>query len=181
MERMQPTLLKDRSDAAIRIGLARMNGGYALNVALVHHDAPTRQRAGQVRDLMAAVVGPDAVRCTEWKIGDLIEPRIFWEGVAALARADVIVVSLREAERLPAVFYLWVNLWLQERCGLPGALVALIVSPEEASSLAKNETRKYLSAVASQGRLEFFMQECNQPGESIRDLRENIMHWALAA
>ena len=178
---MQQTLLKGRSDVANRTGLARMNAGYALNVALVHHDAPTRQRAGQVRDLMAAVVGPDAVRRTDWKISDLIEPGVFWEGVAALAHADVIVVSLREAERLPAVFYLWVNLWLQERCGLPGALVALIAPPEEASSLAMNETRRYLSAVARQGRLEFLMQGCNQPGEPIRDLRENILHWALAA
>jgi len=178
---MQQTLLKRRHDAASGTGIARMNAGYALNVALVHDDAPTRQWAGQVRDLMAAVVGADAVRCTEWKISDLIEPRVYWEGVAALAHADVIVVSLREAELLPAVFYLWVNLWLQERCGLHGALVAFIVPPEEASSQAKNETRRYLSAVASQGRLEFFMQECNQPGESIRGLRENIMHWAQAA
>ena len=119
MERMQQTLLKGRSDAANRTGLVRMNAGYALNVALVHHDAPTQQWAGQVRELMAAVVGPDAVHCTEWEISDLTEPKTYWEGVAALAHADVIVVSLREAERLPAVFYLWVNLWLQERCGSP--------------------------------------------------------------
>ena len=111
---MQQTLLKRRHDAASGTGIARMNAGYALNVALVHDDAPTRQWAGQVRDLMAAVVGADAVRCTEWKISDLIEPRVYWEGVAALAHADVIVVSVREAERLPAVFYLWINVWLQE-------------------------------------------------------------------
>jgi hypothetical protein len=181
MERMQQTLPEGRSDAANRTRLAKMNTGYVLNVALVYHDASARQWARQARDLMAAVVGADAVRCTEWKISDLIEPKVYWEGVAALAHADVIVFSLREVERLPAVFYLWVNLWLQERCGLPGALVALIVPPEESSSEAKDETRRYLSAVANQGRLEFFVQECNQPGESIRDLRENIMHWALAA
>jgi hypothetical protein len=178
---MQQTLLKRRHDAASGTGIARMNAGYALNVALVHDDVPTRQWAGQVRDLMAAVVGADAVRCTEWKISDLIEPRVYWEGVAALAHADVIVVSVREAERLPAVFYLWINVWLQERSGLHGALVALIVPPEESSSQAKDETRRYLSAVANQGRLEFFVKECNEPGEPIRALREDIMHWALAA
>jgi hypothetical protein len=181
MESMQQTLLQRRDNAASGTGIAGLNAGYVLSVALVYPDAPTQQWAGQVRDLMAAVVGPEAFHCTEWKISDLIEPKVFWEGVAALAHADVIVVSLREAERLPAVFYLWANLWLQERCGLPGALVALIVPPEESSSQAKNETRRYLSAVANQGRLEFFMQECNQPGEPIRDLRGNIMHWTLAA
>jgi hypothetical protein len=181
MERMQQTLLERRRDAASGTGIARMNAGYALNVALVHDDSATRQWAGQVRDLMAAVVGADAVRCTEWKISDLIEPRVYWEGVAALAHADVIVVSLREAERLPAVFYLWVNLWLQERCGLPGALVALIVSREESVPQAKTETRMYLSAVARQAGLEFMLMEGDQLGEPISGLRENIMHWTLAA
>ena len=181
MERMQQTLLKRRNNAASGTGFGGMDAGYSLNLALIYDDAPTRKWAGRVRDLMAAVVGPDAVRSTEWKISDLIAPRVYWEGVAALAHADVIVVSLHEAERLPAVFYLWVNLWLQERCGLCGALVALIAPPEEVSTLAENETRRYLSAIAGQGRLEFFMQECKQPGEPIRVLREDIMHWALAA
>ena len=79
------------------------------------------------------------------------------------------------------MFYLWVNLWLQERCGLPGGLVALIIPSEEPNSHAKHETRSYLSAVASQGRLESFLQECRQPGEPIPGLREDLAHWALAA
>jgi hypothetical protein len=158
-----------------------MNAGYALNVALVYQDAPTRQWAAEVRDLMAEVVGHDAIHWTEWKIGDLVEPGVYWEGVAALTQADVIVVSLHAAERLPAAFYLWVNLWLQERCGLPGALVALIVPPQQANPQPRNETRAYLAAVATQGRLECFMQERDHPGELVRDLREGIVHWAEAA
>jgi hypothetical protein len=131
---------------------------------------------------MAGVVGHDAIRCTEWKIDDLVERRAFREGVAALAHADIIVVSLHEADRLPATVYLWVNLWLQARSVRPGALVALLV-PREAStsSSAAIETRRYLSAVASQGHLEFFMQECNRPGESALDFREDLMQWAQAA
>lgn len=181
MQHMQQTLLAGRNAAANETRSAWMNARYALNVALVYQDALTQQWAGQARDLMAAAVGPDAVRCSEWKINDLVEPGAYWQGVAALAHADVIVVSLHEAEPLPAVFYLWVNLWLQERGGLPGALVALVVPPEESNSLAKHETRSYLSAVASQGHLELFMQECTQPGEPIQNLKANIMHWALTA
>ena len=147
--------------------------GIRLNVALVYQDARTRQWAGQVRDLMAGVVGQEAIRCTEWKISDLVEPRAYWEGVAALAHADVIVVSLYEAERLPAAFYLWVNLWLQERSGRPGVLVALLVPPEESNSGAI-ETRRYLSAVASQGHLELLMQESNRPGEPILDFGKTL-------
>lgn len=181
MQRMQQTLLAGRNAAANETGRAWMNARYALNVALVYQDAPTRQWAGQARDLMATVVGADAIRCAEWKINDLVEPGVYWQSVAALAHADVIVVSLHEAERLPAVFYLWVNLWLQERCGLPGALVTLVVPPGESNTQAKHETRRYLAAVASQGRLEFFLRECTQPGEPMRDLKADIMHWALAA
>jgi len=181
MQLMRQTLLKGRNEAANRTGTAPKDSKYALNVALVYQDAPTRQWAGQVRDLMAAVVGPDAVRCSEWKINDLIAPGVYWQSVAALSNADVVVVSLYDAERLPAVFYLWVNLWLQERGGLPGALVALVVPPAESNSRAKQETRSYLSALASQGRLEFFMQECTQPGEPIHDLKADILHWAPAA
>ena len=100
--------------------------------------------------------------------------------MAALAHADVIVVSLYEAERLPPAFYLWVNLWLQERSGLPGALVALVVPPEESNAWL-NEARRYLSAVGSQGQLELFIQESNRPGEPVLDLKEDITHWAQAA
>jgi hypothetical protein len=181
MQRMQQALFASRDAVAKGTGSAWMNAGYALNVALVYQDAPTLQLAHQARDLMAAVVGPDAVRCSEWKIDDLIDPGVYWQSVAALAHADVIVASLQEAERLPAVFYLWVNLWLQERCGLPGALVALAVPPEALNTQAKHEMRRYLSAVASQGRLEFFLPECTQPGEPMRDLKAGIMHWALSA
>jgi hypothetical protein len=101
--------------------------------------------------------------------------------VAALAQADVIVVSLYEVERLPATFYLWVNVWLQQRSGLPGALVALVAPSEASNPGAKNETRRYLAAVASQGRLEFLIQEYNQSGGPIRDLRDDVMRWAKAA
>ena len=123
--------------------------------------------------LYLGAVGQDEIRCTEWKISDLIQPSAYWEGVAALAHADVIVVSLNAADRLPGAFYLWVNLWLQERSGRPGVLVALLVAPEESTSGA-NETRRYLSAVASQGHLDFLIRECNRPSETIREVEEDI-------
>ncbi len=163
---MQQTFCENRNDRASGPAIASPETRYALNVAIVYQDALTRQWAGQVRELAAGVVGQDAVRCTEWKISDLVERRAFREGAAALAHADVIVVSLYEADRLPATFYLWVNLWLQERSVRPGALVALLV-PFEASNSAAIETRRYLSAVASQGQLEFLMHEW---GHQVSDL-----------
>jgi len=169
---MQQSFLKGRNDRASGAAISSPTAGYALNVAIVYQDAPTRQWAGQLRAPMAGVVGQDAIRCTEWKISDLVEPRVYWEGVAALAHADVIVVSLHPADRLPATFYLWVNLWLQERSMRPGVLVALIVRPEESNSGAI-ETRRYLSAVAHQGQLQFLINERSHQGETTREVEED--------
>jgi hypothetical protein len=151
---MQLTSLRDRNGVAERPAIDLSNGRRALNLALVYQDTLTRQWAGQVRDRMAQAVGQEQLRCTEWQVSNLKERGPFSKGVAALAQADAIVVSLREAERLLSTFYLWVNVWLQERAGRPGVLVALMLPPEEPNSGA-NETRRYLYAVASQGHLDF--------------------------
>ena len=98
--------------------------------------------------------------------------------MADLARADVIVVSLYEVDRLPAPFYLWVNLWLQVRAGLPGTLVALL-TPSPEVTFGTEETRRYLYAAARQGGLD--LVECDQPGEPIRGLRDHSIQFAKAA
>jgi hypothetical protein len=177
---MHETLFKSRNGRANGTAFAGQDAGYALKVALVYQDVLTQQWAEQLRERVAEVVGHEAIHSTGWRIGDLKEARTFSEGVAALAKADVIVISLYEAERLPAIFYLWVNVWLQQRSGFSGALVALVVRPDE-SHCGANETQRYLYAVASQGHLEFLIQEASHPGEPIRMLREDVLHWAKAA
>jgi len=175
---MQQTFLKGRNETANRPTVTWLDEDYTLNVAIVYQDLPTQQWAGRVREQMAELVGEEAIHCTEWKIDNLNEPHAYSKGVAALARADVIVVSLYEAKRLPSAFYLWVNLWLQVRSGFPGALVSLVVPAEGLDGGAK-ETRRYLCAVASQGRLELL--ESDQPSEPIHGLREDVFQWAKAA
>ncbi len=172
---MQQTFLKCRNEVGNGPSIAWSDAEYALNIAIVYQDARTRQWAGTVQDRLAELVEEEAVHSTEWEISELSEPRTYSEGVAALARADVIVVSLYESQRLPSVFYLWVKLWLQVRAGRPGALVALIV-PAEGLNKGSRETRRYLCAVASQGRLELL--ESNRPEEPVRGLREDVFQWA---
>jgi hypothetical protein len=169
---MQPIILKGRSDRASEAAISSPKAGYALNVAVVYQDLFTRQWVGQVRDLMAGIVGQEAIRCTEWKISNLVQPSAYWEGVAALAHADVIVVSLNAADRLPGTFYLWVNMWLQERSGRPGVLVTLLAEAEDANSGAI-ETRRYLAAVAHQGQLQFLINERSRQGETTREVEED--------
>lgn len=180
MQLMSQTFLRDRIDTADGTPIACRDAGYSLKVALVYQDALTRQWAGQVRDRMAEVAGPEALRCTEWQISNLKERDAFSEGATALTQADVIVVSVYETERLPSVFYLWVNLWLQQRSRRPGLLIALVV-PSAESKAGAMETRRYLCAVADQGGMEFLMHKCNQPGGPACVLPEDFMAWAKAA
>jgi len=171
---MQKAFLNDRDDRLDAIVVPEPTDEYEANLALVYQDQTTLACASQVRNRLAELVGEDAIQCTEWNINDLKVPSIYSQGVAALARADVIVVSLYEAERLPSVFYLWVNLWLQVRSGRPGALASLVV-PNDQPGQRSLETRRYLCAVASQGRLELL--ECKRPSTPIRGL--NVLQSAI--
>jgi hypothetical protein len=153
---------------------------YVLKVALVYQDPMTRLWGGQVRELLATVVGGAVLRCTEWEIGALKKPGAFSDGVGALAHADLIVMAVHDAARFPAEFYLWVNLWLQQRCGRPGALVVLLGTSGDVGP-ACNENRSYLHAVASQGRLELFFKDCDAEAGVSNVLGEELTEWAIAA
>jgi hypothetical protein len=180
MQTIERTSLLGRT-AAQTVALNHLpRAEYVLKVALVYQDTVTRLWAGQVRELLAKVVGEAAVRCTEWDIGALRQRGVFGDGVAALARADLIVMALHDTARFPAEFYLWVNLWLQQRFGLPGALVVLLGTSGDLGS-AYNETRSYLHAVASQGRLELFFKQCDGEAGVSNVLGEELMEWAKAA
>ncbi len=180
MQLMQQTSLLDRAITPAGTLNVWRHPGYTLNVALVYLDPVTRLWARQVRDLMANLVGEEAVRCTEWKIGDLKEPRVYTQGAAALARADVIVIAVYEADRFPAEFYLWVNLWLLQRTQSSGALVALVGTPGE-MPYGSNETQRYLRALARQGRLELFLKECSRASATTGTAWADLTHWAKAA
>jgi hypothetical protein len=158
---MQNTFFNGRIGPMNRMAAAR-DEGFEVKIALVYQENHGRQAAERVRDEMAAVAGKKAVVCTEWKIGDLAEQGAFSESVAGLARADVIVVSVSEPERLPAAYYRWVNLWLEERAGLPGLLIALVPAVDS-SRPATKDALEYLQALAKQGGLEFLSQDCDRP------------------
>jgi len=153
---------------------------YQLKVALVFQDPRTRAEAQAVRDRLAAVVDEASIHCTEWRINELLKPAVFRDGAAALADADAIVIALPGTGHLPAVFYLWVNLRLQQRQSAPGALIAL-VGVTSGQNLAFIETRSYLHAVASQGRLELLFKRFDPAAEPLPDLGNRLRQWSQAA
>lgn len=175
---MNHPYVSNRMGGADVTAIAKPNAGAPLKIAFVYQDAFTRQRAQQVLDRIAAAVSNVNVHPTECKIEDLRQVKAFSEGVADLARAEVIVVSLYEADRLPATFYLWVNLWLQVRGGRAGTMFAL-VAPSEDVTFGVQETRRYLCAAAQQGGLE--LVECDRPGKPLHGLQEDGVPCAKAA
>ena len=135
---------------------------YALNVALVYQDTPTRKWATQVFDQVKRVTGKDAVRCTWWEINRLSDPEVFRDAIQTTMRADVILVSIYDAEELPIDFCVWIDAWLPRRCLPMGALIALISVPGQLSDQTKL-ARDYLRAIARKGRLDFLLRERRVP------------------
>ena len=113
-------------------------------------------------------------------MNDLLHGKVYADSVAALTRADVIVVCLYEAERMPSIFYLWVNVWLQERSRFPGVVVATVVASEEMGPFT-NETWRFVHAIASQGRLNLSIQDYNQPLQPVLGPKDGPARLAEAA
>lgn len=139
--------------------------GYALNVAMVYQDALTRKWATQVCDQVTRLAGKDAVHCTQWEIRRLNDLCVLKDAILMTMVADVILVSVYDAEELPKDFRVWMDAWLARRYLPTGALIALISARGEKSSQTK-PARDYLRAAARKGRLDFLLRERRLPVKS---------------
>jgi len=138
---------------------------YALNVALVYQDLPTRKWAIQVCDQVSWLAGKDAVHCTGWEIGRLSDPEVLKDAVLTTMRADVILISIYDAKELPVDLCVWIDAWLPRRSLPTGALIVLISVPGETAAQLEH-ARGYLRAVALKGRLDFLLRERKLPEAS---------------
>ena len=137
--------------------------GYALNVAMVYQDALTRKWATEVCDQVTRLAGKDAVHCSQWEISRLNDLCVLKDAILMTMVADVILVSIYDAEELPKDFRAWMDAWLARRYLPTGALIALISVPGELSAQTKKTARDYLRAVARKGRLDFLLRERRLP------------------
>ena len=136
--------------------------GYALNVAMVYQDALTRKWATEVCDQVTRLAGKNAVHCSQWEISRLNDLCVLKDAILMTMVADVILVSIYDAEELPKDFRVWMDAWLARRYQPAGALIALISVPGELSVQTKL-ARDYLRAVARKGRLDFLLRERRLP------------------
>ena len=111
---------------------------------------------------MTRLAGKDAVHCHQWEISRLNDFCVLKDAILMTMVADVILVSIYDAEELPKDFRVWMDAWLARRYLPAGALIALISVPGELSVQTKL-ARDYLRAVARKGRLDFLLRERRLP------------------
>jgi hypothetical protein len=109
------------------------------------------------------LIGHEDVLRQTWKISELTDPGVFAHAVRAAAKADVLVVSVRDAGEWPMSLHEWIDAWLPKRAGRGGALVALIAVPGVPDAQS-GRAHQYLETVARKGGLDFLPRERKLPG-----------------
>ncbi len=129
-----------------------------LNAAVICQDAPCREPALALCQRVTRSIGRQSFYFRVWNFRDLSEPEVFQEAVLAAVDADVVIVSIRAAETLPARFCGWLDSWVPRRQRQDGTLIALVDVTGQPGA-ASEHTRSYLRNAAQQARLEFLPRE----------------------
>jgi len=159
---MEQTNILEQSTPLDELEFVPSETEYGLNVAVVYQDTPTRKWATQVCDHVKQVAGKDAVHSTWWEISRLGDPDVFRDAVLMTIVADVILVSINDANELPIDLCVWIDAWLPRRYQPMGALIALISVPGQPGDQT-NHARDYLRTIARKGRLDFLLRERRLP------------------
>jgi hypothetical protein len=134
----------------------------ALNVTVVYEDPLTRYWVDELWGRVGRLIGGGEVRRKAWRIGDLVQQAVFGDAARAAAKADVLVIAVRDTKEVPLILYVWIDAWLPRRAGLPGALVALIGVPAQPDAQG-GCTLRLLEAVARKAGLDYLPRECKLP------------------
>ena len=137
----------------------------ALRVATVYEDPLTRYWAAELWDRVGRLVGEGDICHQSWLINNLTAARTFTDAVEAAAKADVLIVAVRDAGELPAKLCAWIDAWVPQRFGRPGALVAVIGVPSEPDN-QYGLVHQYLDSVTRKAGLDFLPRERKLPKES---------------
>lgn len=129
-----------------------------LNAMAVYQDDQARERIMEFRDCVSRSIGRQSLHLRLWSFRELSETENFQEAVVAAVAADVVIVSIRATEKLPARFCGWIDSCVPRRCRRDGALIAL-VDVTGLDSAASEHAREYLRSVACEAHLEFLLRE----------------------
>jgi hypothetical protein len=156
VELLERTVLPDK------VAIAPDESRNVLNIAGVYQDRVTWDWAAEACHLATQLAGEGHVQNRLFNADSLSDPEIFADAVRAALTADVIVVSVYAADRLPPNLYVWFEAWLPLRPSRAGALTAMIGVTELLDSQSVR-TFEYLYALARKGQLDFIPQERQRP------------------
>ena len=100
---------------------------YLCDLVVVYEGTTTRHRALQLCGHLAQQLqGEYDFRCSWWNLDQFNNPGLCEQAADAAAKADMVMVSLRDDERLTAAIDRWLKGWLSRRSDQQSALVALL-------------------------------------------------------
>jgi hypothetical protein len=162
---MNPTSILERSVAPDEAKGPLPESARAFNIAVIYRGSSGRSWATPLCRRLTHQVGRELVRQTWWEIHRLKDPALLAEATRAAEQADMIVVSIHDAEELPIRLCAWVDKEVHQQHLLTQALTTLI-------SLARQEgaryfhSHEYLRAITRKGGLDVLLRECILPQTS---------------
>jgi hypothetical protein len=142
----------------------------ALNVSVIYQDASTRRWARELWSRVGQLTGNGGICRKSWRISQLGQPAVFCEAVRAAAKADVLLIAMRDTEEVPGILHLWAEAWLPRRARRPGALVALIGVPPQPNAQT-SYAHRFLELVARKGGLDYLPRERKLADASVASRR----------
>lgn len=133
-----------------------------FNVMIIYENCETGKLAKRGLDCVIEELGKDLeFRYTMWRFDILQDPKLNLLATPALAEADLLMISFRGQEQLPAEILVLIGTWLAEEAKCDRALVALF----EGTATATDSVYACLANLARQHGLDFFEQALSEAGE----------------
>jgi len=136
---------------------------YLCDLVVVYEDTTTRHRALQLCGHLAQQLQDDCdFQCSWWNLDQFDNPGLCQQAADATAKADMVMVSLRDDERLTAALDRWLKGWLSRRGDRQSALVVLLEEegqPGDRTHLLQSQ----LQQAARQARMDFFVHAYESP------------------
>lgn len=135
----------------------RLQEGQGRFIAVAaYEDSSTLARVNEMCRNFARDLGPECPIINQfWLVNLLRLDQLRAMAAHDAASADLIIISFHDIDDLPTETIDWIELWLQEKQGRPGILLAL---PDQANERVSYATPSYLEGVAKRGNMEFFLQ-----------------------
>jgi len=135
-----------------------------LHVSLLYQDPLTQRWAEELWSHVGQLTGNGGISRKAWRFEELARARVLRQAVRVAAKADVLLIALRETEAVPPVLRAWAEGWLPQRAGRPGALVALIGVGFQPGG-RRGSAHEFLKRVAAKAGLDYLPRERKIPDQ----------------